>query len=29
VPELAFDPQTVFDELEKRQIHIHEDVTAL
>jgi len=29
VPELAFDPQDVFAELTRRQIHIHEEVTEL
>ncbi len=28
-PELAFDPQTVFDELSRRDIHIHEEITQL
>ena len=29
IPEYAFDPQDVFDELAKREIYIHEEINEL
>ena len=29
IPEYAFDPKDVFDELEKREIYIHEEINEL